>query len=278
VYFELFKVKKHQGRQFKMKKSHKVISLLLSTSLLYTAAGCTKQQKTNVVSLNISAAASLKDSMDEIKELYKAEKSNVVLRINYGSSGVLQQQIEQGADVDVFISAAPKQMDALESKDLIIKDTRKDFLLNNVVLVVPKENSAITGFNDLTSDKVNKIAIGEPKSVPAGQYAEEIFTKLDILNKVKPKVVYGNDVKQVLTWVETGNADAGIVYSTDAKVSNKVKVIVPAPSNSHAPVIYPAAIVKTSKNGDADKDFMKFLTSDKAKAVFEKYGFQMNTK
>lgn len=261
-----------------MKKSHKVISLLLSTSLLCTAAGCTKQQKTNVVSLNISAAASLKDSMDEIKELYKAEKFNVVLRINYGSSGVLQQQIEQGADVDVFISAAPKQMDALESKDLIIKDTRKDFLLNNVVLVVPKENSAITGFNDLTLDKVKKIAIGEPKSVPAGQYAEEMFTKLDILNKVKPKVVYGNDVKQVLTWVETGNADAGIVYSTDAKVSNKVKVIVTAPSNSHAPVIYPAAIVKTSKNGDEDKDFMKFLTSDKAKAVFEKYGFQVNTK
>lgn len=261
-----------------MKKSLKIISLLLSTSFFCTAAGCAKQQKSNDISLNISAAASLKDSMDEIKELYKAEKTNVNLKINYGSSGTLQQQIEQGADVDVFISAAAKQMDALASKDLILKDTRKDLLLNDVVLVAPKDNSSITSFNDLTSDKVKKIALGEPKSVPAGQYAEDIFTKLGILNNTKTKAVYGNDVKQVLTWVETGNAEAGIVYATDAKVSNKVKVVAAAPANSHEPVVYPAAVVKASKNGDADKEFMNFLVSDKAKAVFEKYGFQVNTK
>lgn len=261
-----------------MKKSLKFVSVLLMITSLCLIAGCAKQTAGNSTTLNISAAASLKDSMDEIKQLYGSEKANVTLKINYGSSGTLQQQIEQGAEVDIFISAAPKQMDALQSKDLILKDSRKDLLLNDVVLIIPKDNTEIKDFNDLITDKVKKIALGEPKSVPAGQYAEEIFTKLGILDKIKSKAVYGNDVKEVLSWVETGNADAGIVYATDAKVSGKVKVISTAPLDSHKPVVYPAAIIKTSKEADSAKDFMKYLTSDKAKAVFEKYGFKVNTR
>ena len=214
----------------------------------------------------------------KIKQLYEAEKTNVKLVFNYGSSGTLQQQIEQGADVDIFVSAAAKQMNALEKKDLIVKDTRKNILQSDVVLIVPKENSTITSFNDLATDKAKKVALGEPKSVPAGQYAEEVFTKLGILDKIKGKAVYAKDVKEVLTWVETGNADAGIVYATDAKISTKVKIVVIAPADSHTPVIYPAAIIKASKKGDAAKDFMQFLTDDKAKAVFKKYGFKVNTK
>ncbi len=261
-----------------MKKSLKITSLLLSTTLFYAALGCTKQQKSEAVTLNISAAASLKDSLDEIKGLYGADKSNVVLTINYGGSGTLQQQIEQGADVDIFISAAPKQMDALASKNLIIKDTRKDLLINDVVLVAPKDSSAITSFDDLTTDKVKHIALGEPKSVPAGQYAEEVFTKLKVLDKIKTKAVYAKDVKEVLTWVETGNAEAGVVYATDAKVSNKVKVAAIASADSHTPVVYPAAVIKSTKKETAAKDFMKYLASDKAKAVFQKYGFKVSTK
>lgn len=257
-----------------MKKFHKIISLVLILVLFSFTVGCTKKEKPTAVTLNISAAASLKDSLNEINQLYVAEKSNVTLTFNYGSSGTLQQQIEQGADVDIFISAAAKQMDALENKDLIIKDTRKNLLQNDVVLIVPADNSTITSFNDLTSDKAKKIALGEPKSVPVGQYAEEVFVKSGILDKVKPKAVYAKDVKEVLTWVETENADAGIVYGTDAKVSNKVKVAALAPENSHSPVIYPVAIIKSSKNLDASKDFMKFLATAKAKAVFEKYGFR----
>lgn len=257
-----------------MKKFHKIISLVLILVLFSFSAGCTKVEKPTAVTLNISAAASLKDSLNEINQLYVAEKANVTLTFNYGSSGTLQQQIEQGADVDIFISAAAKQMDALENKDLIVKDTRKNLLQNQVVLIVPASSSTITGFNDLTSDKAKKIALGEPKSVPAGQYAEEVFIKSGILDKVKPKAVYAKDVKEVLTWVETENADAGIVYETDAKVSNKVKIAAVAPEDSHSPVIYPAAIIKNSKNLDVSKDFMKFLASAKAKAVFEKYGFR----
>jgi molybdate transport system substrate-binding protein len=246
--------------------------------MFFLAIGCTKDQKSHDVSLNISAAASLKESIDEIKKLYETEKTDVTLTINYGSSGTLQHQIEQGADVDIFISAAPKQMDALESKDLIVKNTRKDLLLNEVVLVTPKSNSRIANFDDLTTDKAKQIALGESKSVPVGQYAEEVFIKLGMLNKIKAKAVYGKDVKEVLTWIETGNADAGIVYATDAKVSNKVKVVATAPSDSHAPVVYPAAIIKSSENGLEATDFMKFLTSDKANSVFEKYGFKVNIK
>lgn len=260
-----------------MKKIFKITSVLLITALFCLALeGCTSQKVNKTVTLTISAAASLKDSMDEIKRIYESKQTNVKLSINYGASGTLQQQIEQGADVDVFMSAAAAQMNALESKDLIVKDTRKNLLQNDVVLIVPEDNSTITSFNDLTTDKVKKLALGEPKSVPAGQYAQEVFTKLNMLDKVKGKAVYANDVTEVLNWVETGNADAGVVYSTDAKSSGKVKVVAAAPSDSHAPVIYPAAIIKSSKNMDAAKDFMNFLTDDSAKAVFEKYGFKVN--
>lgn len=260
-----------------MKKSLKLLSLSLAVLSFGLMAGCTKQQKAEPVTLNISAAASLKDSLDEVKQLYSGEKSNITLTINYGSSGTLQQQIEQGADVDVFISAAAKQMDALQNKNLIVKESRKNLLLNDIVLVVPKNNSTIKSFDDLTTDKVKKIALGEPKSVPAGQYAEQVFTKQGVLDKIKVKATYGNDVKQVLTWVETGSADAGIVYSTDAKVSSKVQVVASAPAGSHDPVIYPAAVIKASKKADAANEFMKFLTTDKVKAVFEKYGFKIGT-
>jgi len=268
-----------------MKKSLKITSLLLISVLLTLTAGCTNRvkpvtikEKPKPVALTISAAASLKDSMNEIKQLYEAKNTNVKLTFNFGSSGTLQQQIEQGAEVDIFMSAAAKQMDALESKDLIIKDTRKNLLLNDVVLIVPKDNSTIISFDDLTTDKAKIIALGEPKTVPAGQYAEEVFTKLGMLDKIKSKAVYAKDVTEVLTWVETGNADAGIVYTTDAKTSNKVKVIATAPSDSHKPVVYPAAIIKASKKTDASKAFMSFLSDAKAKAVFEKYGFKINTK
>ncbi len=225
------------------------------------------------VELLVSAAASLKDSLAEIKTAYEGENNNVKLTFTFGASGALQQQIENGAQVDVFISAATKQMDALKDKGLLLDETRREFLQNEVVLIVPKDSTAVTDFKDLTSDKVKHIGLGEPKGVPVGQYAEEVLTKLQLLDKIKGKVVYGNDVKEVLTWVETGNADAGIVYSTDAKVSDKVKVAASAPKDSHKAVLYPAAVIKSSKNVDAAKAFTEFLYSNEAKPVFEKYGF-----
>lgn len=190
---------------------------------------------------------------------------------NFGASGALQQQIENGAPVDIFISAAKKQMDALESKNLLIKETRHNLLTNQLVLIVPKSSMGINNFRQLTGSNVKKIALGEPKSVPVGQYAEEVFKKLGVLEQVKAKFVLGNNVRQVLAAVEAGNVDAGIVYLTDAKTSNLIKVV--ATENLHSPIVYPIAILKESKNLDKAKEYLQFLDSKKAKAIFKKYGF-----
>ncbi|MBC2579731.1 molybdate ABC transporter substrate-binding protein [Clostridium sp. DJ247] len=261
-------------------KSKLFLMLVLGITVISAGCGSVKQNSTTnpkdekAITLTISAAASLKDSMEDIKKLYSQEKPNVTITYNFGASGTLQQQIEQGAPADVFISAATKQMDALKKKGLLIDDTNKNLLENNVVLIAPKDSSTIKDFNDLATDNVKKIALGEPKSVPVGQYAQDVLTSLKIADKVQPKAVLGKDVKEVLTWVETGNVDAGIVYETDAKVSNKVNIVATAPENSHKPVVYPVAVLKDSKNVEAAKEFTKFLSEDKAKAVFEKYGFK----
>jgi len=231
---------------------------------------------TTKVDLTISAAASLKDAMGEIKTLYSKEKPKTNLNINFGGSGALQQQIEQGADVDLFFSAATSNMDTLKNKGLLIDSTVKNLLGNKLVLVVPNDSTlSINSFAGVTDASVKKIALGEAATVPAGKYAEQVFTYLKILDQVKAKAVYGSDVKQVLNWVETDNVDAGVVYLTDAKISTKVKVVATASEESHKAIVYPAALIKTTNNYTASRDFLNFLTSDKAKAVFDKYGFEV---
>lgn len=234
-------------------------------------ASCSRPTSTVAPSLTISAAASLKDAMAEIEQLY-TQQQPVTITYNFAASGSLQQQIEQGAPVDIFICAAATQMDALQKKGLIINDTRKNILSNQVVLITPKNSKLVSNFNDLTSTRVQKIALGEPKSVPAGKYAQEVLTFYNIFNQIKQKIVFAKDVRQVLAYVETGNVDAGIVYITDAKVSD-AKIVAIAPANFHSPVVYPVAIIKASKNIDAAKEFINFLSSQSANDIYEKYGF-----
>ena len=250
-------------------------SLLLATLIILTIRANINTplvaQKNN--KLLVSAAASLRESLQEIQLLYPPNKQNINLTYNFGASGALQQQIENGAPADIFVSAAQKQMDALESKNLILNDTRRNLLTNRLVLIVPKNSSSITDFTQLTDSNVKKIAIGEPKSVPVGQYAEEVFTKLGILEQVRPKLVLGNNVRQVLAAVESGNVDAGVVYTTDAKTSNQVKVVATAAENLHSKIVYPVAVLKTSKNASAAREYVEFLSNNQAKNVFDKYGF-----
>jgi molybdate transport system substrate-binding protein len=246
-------------------------TLLLAIGLpILTSSPVVAQSNT---SLLISAAASLKEALEEIKPLYQQSKSNVNISYNFGSSGALQQQIEQGAPADIFISAAKKQVDALEQKGLLVAGTRNIIAKNRLVLVVPKNVGGITSFYSLKDAKVKKIAMGEPRSVPAGQYAQQVLEKLKIWSQVKSKLVFANNVRQVLASVESGNADAGLVYITDAKISNQIKVVVTADEKYHSPIIYPLAVVKRSKNINAAKEFSQFLSSNQAKAVFKKYGF-----
>jgi molybdate transport system substrate-binding protein len=226
--------------------------------------------------LTVSAAISLKDALDEAKQHYTKDHPDVAIAINYGASGTLQLQIEQGAPVDVFVSAAPKQMDALEMKGLLLAGTRTDLVQNEVVLVVAKDSKlGLAGFMDLTRPDVKQVALGEPASVPAGEYAKETLTSLGIYDAVKAKAILAKDVRQVLTYVESGNVDAGIVYATDAMSSARVMVAATAPPKSHSLVIYPGAVVKATANPEAAKAFLDFLAGPRGAAVFRKYGFKV---
>lgn len=253
-----------------------LISFLLIVGCSQTTTSnpsSTVRETAQTTNLTVSAAASLKDAMDEIKPLHSKQKPNVSLTYNFGSSGALQQQIEQGAGVDIFISAAIKQMDALQQKGLLVDGTRKNLLKNQIVLIAPQNSTAVTDFKDLASPSIKKIALGEPKSVPAGQYAQQVLTSLKILDQVKSKAVYAKDVRQALNYVESGNADAGLVYFSDAKSTPKVKIVATASEKTHSPIVYPLAVLKSSKNADAAKDFVQFLSGNEAKTVFEKQGF-----
>lgn len=222
--------------------------------------------------LIVSAAASLTDAMKEIEPLYRRLRPNITIRYNFASSGALQQQIENGAPVDVFISAAEKQMDALQNKGLVVSGTRRNLLTNRMVLIVPR-NSSVNGLRNLTSDSVKRIAIGNPRSVPAGQYAEQVLKKAGLWNSVQSKFVLANNVRQVLQFVEAGNAQAGLVYTTDARTSNQVKVVQTVPVNLHSPIVYPMAVIKSSRNQAAARAFAQFLSGNEARKVFNKYGF-----
>ena len=174
-------------------------------------------QPAAAINLNISAASSLTDAIKAINALYREAKPNITITANFASSGTLQTQIENGAPVDIFISAAAVQMDNLQKKGILLNETRQNLLNNKVVLIVPADSKiAINSFADLVADDVKKIAIGDPNSVPAGAYAVQVFDELGITAQIQPKEVLASDARQVLTYVEGGNVDAGIVYSTDA--------------------------------------------------------------
>ena len=256
-----------------------LLTALLLVTMIFAGCGgeqAKKETKPEPVELHVSAAASLTNAMNELAELYAKDNPNVKITFNFGSSGALQQAIENGGETDLFYSAAQKQMNALEEKGELADGTRKNLLENAVVLIVPNDSTKdITSYQDVATDKVEKIALGEPKGVPVGQYSEEIFTNLNILDAVKAKAVYGSDVRQVLAWTESGEVDCGVVYATDAAISDKVKVICAAPENSHKPVIYPAAVIKSSKHIDDAKKFLDFTSSEPAAKVFEKYGFKV---
>ena len=247
--------------------------LSLSAFLTACAASSLNSETSPDVTLTVSVAVSLQDAMKDIGLAYRDRHPNMAIAYNFGSSGSLQQQIEQGAPVDVFISAAPKQMNALQAKDLLLPDTRQDILKNQVVLVTPKNGTGISNFKELIGKKASKVAIGNPESVPAGQYGKEVLTSLNLYKSLKPKLVFAKDVRQVLSYVKTGNVDAGVVYATDAKLSDRVRVVATALEDSHSPIIYPVAVLKDSKNPDSAREFVRFLSSEDAKAIFKKYGF-----
>lgn len=234
-----------------------------------------KQPEAAQVELMISAAASLTDALTELKTSFETENPGTTLSFNFGSSGKLATQISQGAPSDVFLSASQKDMDGLDEKQLIDKATRQDFTGNALVLVTGASSSpGITSFEELNNPAIKHIAVGEPETVPAGRYAKETLEALKLWDSLSGRMVYGSDVRQVLTFVESGNAEVGIVYSSDAVISKDVKVLATAKAEWHKPIVYPGAVVAATKHADAAKAFLTYLTSDKGKEILQKYGFQ----
>jgi molybdate transport system substrate-binding protein len=224
----------------------------------------------------LAAAASLKNTFDnELIPLFEREYPNIKVDATYDSSGKLQAQIEEGADVDVFMSAALKQMKAIDEKGLIKEGSIVELLENRIVLILPKDSTAdISSFEDIL--KAETIAVGDPESVPAGQYAKEVFENLGIWADVEAKASLGTNVTEVLSWVAEESADAGVVYATDAASNTNVKVAAEAPEGSVSKVIYPLGIVKGTTKLKAAQTFVDFLMSQEALAIFEKYGFSAN--
>ena len=237
-----------------------------------SSEGASNNTKENTT-LNISAAASLQEAMVELEEKFKEIEPNVKLQVNLGASGALQQQIEEGAPCDVFISAGEKQMTALEQKGLLLEGTNKTLLTNDLVLV-EAEGTEIKDLDKLTTYDINKIAIGEPESVPAGKYAKEVLDNTNLYDKVKDKLVLAKDVKEVLAWVQQGNADVGFVYLSDAFAAKGIKIALTTDEDTHSAINYPIAVLKESKNQNKAKAFEDFLLSDDGQAILENYGFK----
>ena len=226
-------------------------------------------------SILVAAAASLKNAYeDELIPMFEEQYPGVTVEGTYDSSGKLQTQIEEGLEADVFMSAATKQMKALDDEGMIASDSIVNLLENKIVLIVPAgSDSKIDSFEKIGD--AASIALGDPESVPAGQYAKEALTNLNVWDSIQDKVSFGTNVTEVLNQVAAASADAGIVYATDAaSKADQVTVVAEAPEGSlEKKVIYPVAVVKATAHEDAAKAFVDFLQTPEAIAVFESYGF-----
>ncbi|WP_431087598.1 molybdate ABC transporter substrate-binding protein [Paenibacillus sp. 8b26] len=231
-------------------------------------------KKAETVELTISAAASLTDALKEIQHSYESTHTGIKLNFNFGGSGALEKQIEQGAPSDLFLSASTKNMKSLVDQQLIDTKKQKTWLTNELVVVIPADGTMnIASVTDLTKKEVKKVAIGIPESVPAGNYAQEALTKAKLWDTLQSKLVQAKDVRQVLQYVETGNADVGFVYKTDALTSQKAKIAFEVDPKTYSPVEYPIGIVKASKHIQESEDFYAYLQSQESLNIMAKYGF-----
>lgn len=253
-----------------------ILAILMLASIACSNGGDADPPGGTTVIMTISAAASLKDALNEIKQLYESTHDDVLLSFNYGASGALQQQIEQGAPVDLFLAAASKNMDALVGQGLIMEDKHTSLLSNALVVVTPTDGVVLSSITDLTREDVTQIAIGIPASVPAGNYAQQALWKVGIWEELRTKTVQAKDVRQVLQYVETGNVDAGFVYETDARTSDNVRVAFKVDPDAHERIDYPIGVVKATKHREQAVSVYDFLSSQASLDIFRKYGFTVS--
>ena len=223
--------------------------------------------------LVVSAAASLTNAFGDVGKQFETSNPGVKTIFNFGASGALLQQIDKGAPVDVFASADQKTMDQAKEKSLILPETRKDFVSNGLVLIVPSDSKlAIKGVKDLSESKIARIAMGNPETVPVGRYAQEVLSKAGLWEGLKPKLIYAENVRQALDYVSRGEVDAGFVFATDAAVA-KDKVQVAALAEGHQPIRYPVAVIAGTKKKDLSQRFIDFLLGSQGQSILAGYGF-----
>lgn len=264
------------------------LSLIAVMALVFAGCGASNETNANApsaeptvqpsetVQLTISAAASMTDALTEIQKRFESQHSNIKLSFNFGASGALQQQIEQGAPADLFLSAASKNMKALMDKGLIEDGKQTNLVNNELVAIVPTDRElGIRSIADLSKAEVKTVAIGIPESVPAGNYAKEALTNAKAWESLQTKSVQAKDVRGVQQYVETGNADAGFVYKTDALTSDKVKIAFVVDPATYSAIQYPLGIVKATKHAAEAEAFYAYLQSQAVLDVFVKYGFSL---
>lgn len=247
----------------------KQLVVALTAVLLTAVAACAQD-------VTLSVAVSLKEVTEELGRAFMAARPGVTLRYNFGASGELQKQIEAGAPVDVFLSAAQRQMDDLEKQNLIVPASRRAFARNALVVIKPADSRIdITKPADLLEARVGRIVIGNPRTVPAGQYAEESLRALGLWDRLQPKLIFSENVRQALDYVVRGEVDAGFVYTTDAASrAQGVKEAFRPPDDSYRPVIYPGAVVAASKRAALAQAFLDLLGGAEGRTVLSRFGFQ----
>lgn len=240
---------------------------------LTLAAGLCFAGTANAADLYVSGAASLTNAFEAVKAAFVKKNPGVNVLTNYAASNPLLKQMQEGAPVDVFASADQATMDKAQKDNLIDPATRKNFALNDLVLIVPSDSKLkIKDVKSLDSAKVKRIAIGNPDSVPAGRYTRDALTNAKLWDKLAPKYVNSASVRQALDYVSRGEVDAGFVYRTDAlKAGEKVKII--ANVGGHEPVSYPIAVAKTGKNAADGAKFVDFVLSEEGQKILAGFGF-----
>lgn len=247
-----------------------MIAVLTALLLLAPAASADAQE------LTLSVAISMKEAVEELGKSFATGRPGLTLRFNFGASGELQKQIEAGAPVDVFISAAQRQMDELEKATLILPASRRAFARNALTVIKPADSRVdIAKAGDLLDARVKRIVVGNPRTVPVGQYAEESLVALGLWERLRPKLVFAENVRQALDYVVRGEVDAGFVYTTDAAArAAGVKEAFRPSEDTYRPIVYPAAVVAASKQQPLARAFVDLLVSRDGQAILARLGFQ----
>lgn len=236
-------------------------------SMLYTGKVSAQQE------LTVSAAASLTNAFTDVGKKFESANTGTKVIFNFAASGPLLQQIEQGAPVDVFASADQKTMDQAKEKNLILNDSRKNFVSNKLVLIVPATAKiSIKSLQDLSTKDVTKIGIGKPETVPVGRYTQEALTNEGLWESLSPKFIPADSVRQVLDYVSRGEVDAGFVFATDAAIA-KDKVRIVATMEMHKPIVYPVAVVAATRKKELSQRFIDFVLSKEGQEILSQHGF-----